>query len=633
MAHLISGTPMKFSRNIAAVLLLSTFVAACASDPSSDAGANGTYVVSGAIVPQSGQTVNVDKVTLTLTGTSLPVPLTTTTGTDGKYSFTAVLPGSYTISPSKPGLKFLQPSQSVVVKSGNVNVPDFTASVETANTYKISGKITSQSASVAVSGITLTLTGTSSTSTYSAISDANGAFTILGVLAGTYKLQPFGAGLTFAPPDQIITITTTQVSATPVVAKEFAASLTTYTLSGKITTTTGQNVGGVSLKLTGGALTTPLTATSASDGKYTIGTKVVNGTYQVQPSKTGLEFIPAVATVVVAGADRTVEDLVAYAPPFTCDTAGTWCRPSAPAISSSLSKTIYRIWAASGTDIWFVGASGTILRYASPAAGQPVVWTQQNAGATNDLYAIWGSSANDVWVAGAGGGKVYHYVKGATPVWSTVAAPSTTLASNQDINALWGTSSSGVVQYAGCMQSAGNFAPDGGSWKQVPSYFQTHIYSAWASNSGDQWTVGRIAATGSNNGVSGPLGNSGARGAIYWMRSDGTWEPVTTTSSKPCTFELSKAIGAESFVTSSWFGDIRGTTANDIWAVGTSGLAAHYNGTQWELVDAGVGTTNLYGVWPVSANEVWFAGGDSVANTGIARKTTQMLVPPGPRKL
>ena len=615
LAYLVFGAPMNFSRQLTLALYLSTFLAACASDPNSDAGVNPTYVVSGAIVPQSGQTVNVDKVTLTLTGASLPVPLTTTTGADGKYSFPAVKAGSYSISPSGQKLKFSPLSQSVEVKSEQVNVPDFTASVETATTYKVSGKITPKSSGVVVSGVTLTLTDTTTGAKYPVTSDVKGAYTFAAVLAGTYKLQPFGTDLTFEPPDQTITILKTQASTTPVTAKEFIASAVPvpYTVSGKITTTTGQNVGGVSLKLTGGALTTPLTATSASDGKYVFGTKVVNGTYQVQPSKTGLEFTPAVATVVVAGVDKTVEDLVAYAPPLTCDTAGTWCRPSAPGLSASLSKTIYRIWAASGTDIWFVGASGTILRYASPAAGQPIGWTQQVAGATNDLYAIWGSSADNIWVAGAGGGKVYHYVKGASPTWAAVAAPTKTLASTDDINALWGTSSTGVVQYGGCAQSAGNFAPDGGNWNQVISSLVMHVYSGWASSATDQWYVGRWRFGG---GESGPLGTVGAPGAISFMNSDGGWDAVSSASSKPWTQAL------ETAASDSWFGDIRGTSANDIWAVGTKGLVAHYNGTQWDLVDAGVGTTNLYGVWPVSANEVWFAGGDSVANTGILVKYT-----------
>ena len=606
---------MKNAGTITIILLLSMFLAACESEPGPDGGVVPQTFISGTIVPQAGQSVDVAGVSLTLTGDKLTIPLTTTLGADGKYSFPEVKPGAYKLYPSKAGLRFSPVFQSITMVADKPVVQEFTASKQTAATFKVSGNVTSPSTSVDVSGVLLTLTGGPTSTLHPVTSGSDGTYIIEGVLAGKYILQPFKADLTFEPKTQTITISPNQVPTTPLAAKNFVASGIPYTISGLIKTTTGQSLVGVSLKLTGGALTTPLRATSTSDGKYTFTTKVPNGTYQVQPSKAGLEFMPAVATVVVADADISVEDLFAYAAPFTCDTSG-WCRPLATALSASLNKSIYRIWAASGTDVWFVGAGGTVLRYASPAADQIPGWTQQNAGATNDLYSIWGSSANDVWVAGAGGGKVYHYVSGASPEWTAVTAPSTTEASKQDINALWGTSSTGVVQYAGCMDSAGNFAPDGGDWKQVLAVQGRNTYSGWASSPTDQWIVGRLSNTGTGNGVSGPLGRVGAQGAMSRMQSDGKWEMVTSASSKPWTAELATALD------SAWFGDIQGTSENNIWAVGTKGLVAHFDGAKWNLFDAGVGATNLYGVWAVSATEVWFAGGDPTTSTGKLVKST-----------
>jgi hypothetical protein len=58
---------------------------------------------------------------------------------------------------------------------------------------------------------------------------------------------------------------------------------------------------GATLALTQGA-TTIATVTAAPDGTYTF-SSVVNGTYTVTPSKTGLTFTPASASVTVSGAN------------------------------------------------------------------------------------------------------------------------------------------------------------------------------------------------------------------------------------------------------------------------------------------------------------------------------------------
>jgi hypothetical protein len=68
-------------------------------------------------------------------------------------------------------------------------------------------------------------------------------------------------------------------------------------------------------------------------------------------------------------------------------------------------NTLRAMWGASPTDLWIVGAYGTLLHYdgrsysASPQSG---VLTR------NDLYGIWGPAANDVWALGDAG-TLLHY--------------------------------------------------------------------------------------------------------------------------------------------------------------------------------------------------------------------------------
>src|SRR5207237_7668252 len=51
-----------------------------------------------------------------------------------------------------------------------------------------------------------------------------------------------------------------------------------------------------------------------------------------------------------------------------------------------------------------------------------------------------------------------------------------------------------------------------------------------------------------------------------------------------------------------------GTSASDVWAVGSNGTILHYNGTTWSSVASGT-TNTLVGIWGSSATDVWAVGG------------------------
>jgi hypothetical protein len=72
----------------------------------------------------------------------------------------------------------------------------------------------------------------------------------------------------------------------------------------------------------------------------------------------------------------------------------TWQKTASPAQLSG-------IWGSSPTDVFAVGAGGTVLHYDGTA------WTEQPSGTTKDLGTIWGSSPYDVFALGAG--TVFHY--------------------------------------------------------------------------------------------------------------------------------------------------------------------------------------------------------------------------------
>ena len=83
--------------------------------------ATATYTVSGTITPAS--LGNGATVTLSQNGTIIAV----TTAAGGRYSFTSVAPGTYTVTPSESGITFSPTSRSVTVSRGPVTVSTFRA--------------------------------------------------------------------------------------------------------------------------------------------------------------------------------------------------------------------------------------------------------------------------------------------------------------------------------------------------------------------------------------------------------------------------------------------------------------------------------------------------------------------------
>jgi hypothetical protein len=148
-----------------------------------------TYSISGTV---SGAVVN--GVTINLTGTSNG---TANTDGSGNYNFASLSNGSYTVTPSKAGFTFTPPSQSATVNNANVPLINFTSAA--VPTYTISGTVSG----AIVSGVTVTLSGTSTAST---ATDSTGFYSFAGLSNGGYTVTPSKSGYTFTPANQSVTI-------------------------------------------------------------------------------------------------------------------------------------------------------------------------------------------------------------------------------------------------------------------------------------------------------------------------------------------------------------------------------------------------------------------------------------------
>ena len=123
---------------------------------------------------------------------------TTTATTAGAYTFSGVVNGSYTVTPTKAGFTFTPASQAVTVNGANVTVPAFSSA---AQTFTVSGTISGTGGNAA------TVTLTSGTTTVATVtSSAAGVFTFSAVANGSYTVTPSKAGFNFTPANQAVTV-------------------------------------------------------------------------------------------------------------------------------------------------------------------------------------------------------------------------------------------------------------------------------------------------------------------------------------------------------------------------------------------------------------------------------------------
>jgi PKD repeat protein len=60
------------------------------------------------------------------------------------------------------------------------------------------------------------------------------------------------------------------------------------------------------------------------------------------------------------------------------------------------------VWGSSGSDVFAVGRSGTILHY------DGIAWSPMSSGTDDYLYGVWGNSGSDIFAVG-GDGTILHY--------------------------------------------------------------------------------------------------------------------------------------------------------------------------------------------------------------------------------
>ena len=221
---------------------------------------------------------------------------------------------------------------------------------------------------------------------------------------------------------------------------------------------------------------------------------------------------------------------------------------------------LYAIWGSSSSDVFAVGAEGTILHYNGKA------WSNMTLNAACSLWSVWGSSSSDVFAVG----NVYnsplsvilHY-NGNT--WSTITTGTTS-----QLNSVWGSSSSDIF----AVGTEGTILHyNGKAWSTMTSGIKKELNGVWGSSASDVFAVGNAS-----NGTGGTI-----------LHYDGkAWSIMSSTMD---------------YLLAVW-----GSSSSDVLALGVDGTILHYDGNAWSTMTPST-VYPLFGVWGSSSSDV-FAVGD-----------------------
>jgi hypothetical protein len=276
--------------------------------------------------------------------------------------------------------------------------------------------------------------------------------------------------------------------------------------------------------------------------------------------------------------------------------------------------TLQDVFGTGPSDVWAVGAfpqTGSQVATIHWDGEQWVAQTIFDGGGPSNLSGVWETSladgGTDVWIVGASG-SVFHNGSGS---WQEVSILG---CSPPDLNGIWGSSETDIWAVADNGQA---FHWNGCAWQSYLTSTTHSLDSVWGTGAGDVWAVGvdgiqhwtgvwttltsqplpgvelhRVRGTGPSD-----VWASGDQGSlVHWNGSE--WSVVATPadpSLDPSTFSLRGLVAL---------------SPSEVWAVGLAGVMFRWNGNAWSRFGRGA-TFYFNGVWGNANNDVWAVGGKS----------------------
>jgi len=239
------------------------------------------------------------------------------------------------------------------------------------------------------------------------------------------------------------------------------------------------------------------------------------------------------------------------------------------------------VWGTSASDVWAVGAVGTIAHWDGAR------WSSVSSGTEIDLSDLWGSGPDDVWAVGSFD-EVQYAINGPNGINDT---PGFALH--------W----------------------DGTSWSTVDVGTDANLSGVWGSGRDDVWTIGTPHKVDGTEAVNVVMRWDGERWSQFAQLDGGLGFLTGIWGSGPDDVRVYGERYMRRFDGRSWVPDdlgtigsvsrLSGTGPNDVWAVGNS-LGAefvdvyHFDGQSW--VKATDDEPQLDGVWAAAPGVAWAVG-------------------------
>lgn len=244
----------------------------------------------------NGSNVGIANITLTRTNSTT----TATTNVTGNYTFTNVVPGSYTVTPTSIGFTYSPSSRTFTVAGSNVTGIDFTATVKL---FTISGRV-ANTGGTGMPNLLVARNGTNSV-----LTNASGNYTMTGVTVGTYTIAPVQTaslnGVAFIPPSYTVNVTTSNLSNI-----NFTA---TFTVTGRVSNSNGVPL--PNMLVTRSAPGSAVTVVTDANGNFKF-SNVRSGSYsialQIPPSQAGMTTNPTSYNVTVGTTNLTNINFTAF---------------------------------------------------------------------------------------------------------------------------------------------------------------------------------------------------------------------------------------------------------------------------------------------------------------------------------
>jgi hypothetical protein len=209
-------------------------------------------------------------------------------------------------------------------------------------------------------------------------------------------------------------------------------------------------------------------------------------------------------------------------------------------MTSPTTQYLLGVSGTSASDVWAVGAMGTILHFNGAS------WASQSSGTTRSLVSVHARSATDIWVSGAS-----VVLKGNGTTWTSLSVFGATATAT--FSSIWALSATDA--------------------------FLGDDTGALYRSSGSSFTKNTFAG---GYAITGLFGTSPS--TMFAVAGD-----KSSNANKLLSFNgASWSVQSSRTTTPGALLRLRGISATDVWAVGEGGAMAHFDGTSWTFKAAGV---------------------------------------------